>query len=559
MARNDGIDIALPAAILDLGRSLDPDLGGYRSRPAPAGSPEQRAAEEDRVLAMARGDAAARRLIGIRDRGQDEAERRFRLRAFAYVANRMLRVQTHNHAELVEVASAAMDRRLPPSQALLAARHGTGLMIADGLLDARPDGRFPWNPDVLLPARSLQWASGGRASLGILSPQRLAAARLKGDAPEEAGDAAGVVPAPLAARQIRARIAARVIGMDEGQLDVVSSRLALHMRRARMLAAGEDPGTPNEVVFVLGTEAGIGKTWLCEQAGQATGLPYASFNAAELTASGYVGLSAEDGLRPLLVAAKGRVEACRFGLMCYDEIFRRAGSLNESPINSTSVQGEMLRLVQGQMTQVGGKRSGQEAPFWVNTYGTFFFLCGCAAGLDRLILRRMGRLAIGFDPGSGRKGDKALMLDALQDLGMIPEMLSRATSVVVVRPPSLEALARAATAEQGIIASYGRLMGDAMLFFEDGAVLAMARHCLETRSYFRGLAAITSAVAAEVVVREQKGAIVVKAGDIRRAIGRMDDGVAGLLDLPGRAAKPEDPVSSEGASDADFESSGAGG
>ena len=126
------------------------------------------------------------------------------------------------------------------------------------------------------------------------------------------------------------------------------------------------------------------------------------------------------------------------------------------------------------------------------------------------------------------------MLDGLERFGIIRELLTRLTAIVVVRPPSLDALCQAATSEHGIIASYSRLLGDAMFFFDDAAVLAMARHCLATKSYFRGLAAITSAVAAEAVMREQKGAVVVSASVVRRNIGRIDEGVADLLGASGR-------------------------
>ncbi len=555
-SKNDNLDLSLPGAILELGQAIHAAHGGMRPRPGAAPNAEQMVATEDRVLAMVIASVAARKLMGIRLANQDDAERRLRLRTFAYLANRMLGEQTHNHAEITEVAVAAMDPQLPPAQALLVARHGIGRMVAAGVLDAHPDCRTPWNPDVILPARALQWAAGGRASLGILSPQRLAAARLRCGAGEEPVETDSPVPAPLPARQIRERIAARVIGMEGGQLDVVASRLAMHMSRSRMLAAGKDPGTPNEVVLVMGTESGIGKTFLCEVAGQATGLPCTIANAAEMTSSGYVGQSCEDGLRPLLAAASGRVESCRFGLMCYDEIFRRAGSLNESAVTGTAVQGEMLRLVQGQMTQVGGKRGSFEPPFWVNTHGMFFFLCGCAAGLDRLIQRRMGRLAIGFGSGSGRMGDRAALLDGLERFGIIRELLTRLTAIVVVRPPSLDALCKAATSEHGVIASYSRLLGDAMFFFDDAAVLAMARHCLATKSYFRGLAAITSAVAAEAVMREQKGAVVVAASDVRRGIGRMDEEVADLLGATGRTGLPDDPMPDDVAVDAYGESDG---
>ena len=506
MAKNDQLDLALPAAILALGGMLPSprDWGARHGGGAPG--PGQASAQEDRVLAMLGSNAAAR------------------LRAFAYLARRMLRERTQN-ADMAEAALAAMDPVAEPGEALLVARDAVGRMVADG-------AQCPWNPLLFLPARSLQWMCGGHSSLGPLLPQRLAAARLKGAGDEMAEE---IVPPPLPAKTIRDRIGGRMAGMEDGQLDLVSGRLALHMVRARMLASGEGPGTPNEVLLVMGTESGIGKTYLCEVAGQATGLPCAIANAAEMTASGYVGSSCEDGLRPLLAAAKGRVESCRFGLMGYDEIFRRAGSANESTVNSTAVQGEMLRLVQGQLTQVGGKRSGFEQSFWVDTRGMFFFLCGCASGLDRFLQRRMGRLAIGFAGGAGGRATQALLRDALGDYGIIPELQTRVTGIVLVRPPSLSALSAAAS---GVIASYNRLLASrgCTLSFEDGAVAAMARHCLSVKSFFRGLAAITSSMATDAVALDKRDAVVVKAADVGRAIARMEEGVAGLLE-PARAAE----------------------
>jgi ATP-dependent Clp protease ATP-binding subunit ClpX len=523
MAQREQLELTLPAAILALGQML-PSPREWGARRGAAAGPEQLAAQEERILSMLVPDAPARKTMGILDASGKSAVR-LRLRAFAYVANRMLRESARGGVDMAEVAMAAMNPTTEPCEALLVARDAVGRMVADGTLEARPEGQCPWNPVLHLPARSLQWVCGGRFSLGLLLPQRLAAARMKGGSDPEIDD---VVPAPLSARVIRERIAERVAGMEDGQLDVVSARLSMHMARARMLAAGEDPGTPNEVVLVMGTESGIGKTYLCEQAGLATGLPQAICNAAELTASGYVGLSAEDGLRPLLAAARGRIESCRFGLMGYDEIFRRAGSATESAATGTAVQGEMLRIVQGQLTQVGGKRSGFESSFWVNTYGMFFFLCGCASGLDRLLQRRLGRLAIGYGAGAGRRADPALFRDAMADLGVIPELQTRLTAIVVVKPPSSSTLA---TASRGVIDNYNRLLASrgCMLYFEEGATDAMARYCLSTRSYYRGLAAITSALAAEAIAREKRDAVVVKASDVGRMVTRMEDGVAVLL------------------------------
>ena len=59
-------------------------------------------------------------------------------------------------------------------------------------------------------------------------------------------------------------------------------------------------------------------------------------------------------------------------------------------------------------------------------------------------------------------------------------------------------------------------------------------------------AAITSALATEAVALERKGTVVVKAADVRRVVGVMDD-VAGLMGTPGRTARADDAVPDEDA------------
>jgi len=106
---------------------------------------------------------------------------------------------------------------------------------------------------------------------------------------------------PPAVREgIRGRIAARVVGLEEGgQLDLVSGRLAMHMVRAKMLAAGEDPGTPNEIVL---SSASSGRQDLALRAGRdRDGPPAGDLQCGRAQRVRYVGLSAEDGLRGVLL------------------------------------------------------------------------------------------------------------------------------------------------------------------------------------------------------------------------------------------------------------------
>ena len=524
------LELAIPGAILDLGAALDlgRGVGGRRVGQANTASTAQDAAFEDAALSLAMGDATACKFLGLRERGQDEAERRLRLRTMAILARRYLcETPSRGHVEMAELAMAAMDPHKPSGEALLAARHGIGQMAADGLLKTVPAGPFTWNIGIVPDGKAVQWLAGGGGSLGILTPRRLAAATRTADAGEEADCPA---PVPLPAKTIRDRIAERVVGLDGGQLDIVASRLALHMARARLLAAGHDPGTPNEVLLILG-ESGTGKTWLCEQAGAATGLPQAVVDASEYTASGYVGLSVSDGLAGLITAAKGRVEVARFGIMCYDELLKRGASVTESAVNSTCVQNELLRVVQGQSMQVGGKRSGYEPTYWMDTWGTFFFLCGHAPGLDRLIERRQGRGMVGFCTAAKAGADRGVLLDALADYGIVPELLNRLSAVVACTPPRLCDLVKAAKGANGVIAGYNKLLAarHCILRVDDGAAKEMAAQCLSSRLYYRGLSAIVSALAAEAVTQGEGKSLTVRAADVRRVVGRLDEAASDLL------------------------------
>ncbi len=535
-SKPDNLELELPGQILDLGIALTARHGTRGRRVGGPPAAQQDTTLEDRVLALAMADPTARKLIGLRER-QSEAEQRLRLRAMAVLAFHFLHETPRGAVEMAHLAETIMNSSLPSGEALLLARHAIGKMAVLGVLKTVPASPFNWTVGIIPQGKAVQWLAGGNASFGILTPRRLASQR--GEPAEEQPDIAA--PVPLPTKTIRSRLAERIVGLD-GQLDIVAGRLALHMVRARLLAAGEDTGTPNECVLVLG-ESGTGKTWLCEQAGRATGLPFGCGNTAEYSASGYVGLSADDGLRELIAAAKGKVEAARFGVMCYDEVTKRAESLNESAVNSTCVQNEMLRIVQGQVTQIGGKRNSHEPTLWLDTHGTFFFLAGHAPGLDRLIERRLGRKTIGFGTGGSRKGGRGVLLDALEDFGLIPELLNRLTAVLAIPPPRLSDLVRAATAVNGVIANYNRLLtpSGCILRFDGGGVHELAAHCLSSRLYYRGLAAVVSALAADAVAQGGR-TTAVNAAVIRRTVGRLDEAANDLLAHAQPAADATGPV-----------------
>jgi ATP-dependent protease Clp ATPase subunit len=384
--------------------------------------------------------------------------------------------------------------------------------------------------------------------LGFLTVAKLVGAAYPDGIDDDAAPSPEAKAIPTA-RQLYDRIRERVIDLDR-QAEVIASRLVLHMTRARMLRTGEDPGTPNECWIVIGPP-GVGKTWICEVAGSCCGIPFATADASDLSAEGYVGMSVSDTLKHLVVAAKGNADEARYGFLALDEYTKKARSMGESPVNTVAVQQETLRIISGQAMLLGGRR-GWDRPIQFSTVGTCFALMGHCPGLDRLVEKRMGR-RMGFSVGNGALRSRAWLNDALLDFGLIEELVSRLTAVIVIPPPSLDTLMKALVAEHGIVGSYNRLLAGhgAMLFLTPPATQALAEHGMEG-GYFRAMKRVVSALAGEVVFEGRKGTTMVEASDIRRAAAKAEDGAADLLAAPRR---PAGGVPDDGQAD---EHSGAG-
>ena len=113
---------------------------------------------------------------------------------------------------------------------------------------------------------------------------------------------------------------------------------------------------------------------------------------------------------------------------------------------------------------------------------------------------------------------------------MTPELLNRLTAVLAIPPPRLGDLIRAATAENGVIAGYNRLLipGGCRLRFEATAVQELAARCISSRLYYRGLASVVSSLAADAIMDGGRS-VTVKATDIQRAVERLDEAANDLL------------------------------
>ena len=188
------------------------------------------------------------------------------------------------------------------------------------------------------------------------------------------------------ARELAARIATEVVGL-EAQVRLMACRVVMHMQRAAMIKAGNDPGSGagNETLVCLGP-SGAGKTFLATCAGKASRLPSCVVCATDMTASGYVGLDVDEVLKGLVTSAGGDVNVARFGIGTVDEIdkVRSSGWEHGSKdVNGASVQAGLLRLVEGAQCVCGGRRSTDDYAVRFNTVGTMFVLCGAFVEIGR--------------------------------------------------------------------------------------------------------------------------------------------------------------------------------
>ena len=319
------------------------------------------------------------------------------------------------------------------------------------------------------------------------------------------------------ARELAARIAQHVIGLD-AEVRTFACRLALHQRRAAMLRAGADPGTPNEVLLFVGP-SGCGKTFLAETAGRVCGLPFGVSNSTDLTADGYQGLSIDDAVRTVIAAANNDLEQARYSILVFDEWDKRRASGSEygsRDVAGSAVQQAVLRLIEGTEFQVGGRRGGFEMPYTINTRGMFFTFAGAFVGLDELMAKRTAH-GIGFG-GEATRSDRLYVHDALVDFGLIPEFVNRLTGILSFPPPTVEQLIQ--ITERAVVPSYRRLLAasGADLQVEPEAVRRIAASALATGTFARGLKSVVARLVEDAVFEERKGVISLGADEVDRAI-----------------------------------------
>ena len=246
-------------------------------------------------------------------------------------------------------------------------------------------------------------------------------------------------------------------------------------------------------IFLIGP-TGTGKTYVCRTLAHLLKVPFYSYDASQMSKTGYVRGSVSElirGLRMQIQDMKDR--KFPFSIVYIDEIdkisFRENSHADD--VGYRAIQEEMLTLLESREYTCSPGHMRDMITYDISN--VLFIVSGAFEGLQNIINKRRGHQQIGFSAKESKHTTddfSAVCTDDLREYGFISEFLGRFGKPIVLNPltekPLVEILSKG---ENSVLAQYRRLFTKAgvKLKVSPKVLQLLAKHTLSAKTGARGL------------------------------------------------------------------------